>query len=374
MNLRRERNAHRILPWITLLGVLLSACGGGGDGASPDPATPGTPATDTSSLAYKDLLDNATTSLSITTSGERDPATENVRIFALVKDQDGTPVFFLNKYNFGVQLNPGTAPRAVNPSQIVLSTEESSDRLVALVLDSSGSMAALDVNSGLTRLQAAQAAARLYVENMSDGDYAAVVTFSTTARIVQGLTNSKSSLIDAIDSLAPTDATNFGDAITSAVEAVGSRPGKRAMILLTDGDDTVDAKYSGDPSVWFGKADSTRYQGLLAAQTNDFRIYTVSLGVDISDIGKADLQTFADQTGGTYYAAPTTSSLETPFGQTIPGEIEALPPMETFVLTFPNPYPPTIGQSFDVPFRVLVSYQNANGALTRYNEGSYQVP
>ncbi|NTU59953.1 MAG: VWA domain-containing protein [Deltaproteobacteria bacterium] len=351
--------------------LLLAACGS--NGSSSDEVGSGAPAAETTSLAYKDTSDTVTTSVSLTASGERDAESGAARLYVMLKDQDGTALLFLNKHNFTVLIDPRTAPSTVPPANVTLTTATSSDRVVALVIDSSGSMSATDPTSGLTRLQAAQAAAKLYVENMVPGDYAAVVTFSDSAQIVQALTDDKALLNAAVDSLTPTGATNTGAAVSKAVEAVGSRPGKRAMILLTDGDDTVDS-VTGGPPLWRGNANSTRNQGLVAAQESDFRIYSVGLGTDLSDVGLADLNTYASETGGTYYAAPTTAALITPFSQTIPNEIADLPPMETYVLEFPNPYAPRAGQTLSVHYGVSVSYETGNGTLTDYFAGTYRVP
>ena len=82
MSLRRDRNCCISL-CVILLALMSAGCG---SGYSPDHAGSGTPAPDNSGLAYKDMSDTATTAMSLTTSGLRDPDTNDARIFALVKD------------------------------------------------------------------------------------------------------------------------------------------------------------------------------------------------------------------------------------------------------------------------------------------------
>lgn len=353
-------------------GFGLAACGT--DEYSPSAPKDGEPSPEEPFLGYVDPGDTATTSIGLTTSAEYDADQNLARIYAMVRDQDGTPLTTLNKDNFSLTLTSPSASGAVPSDSVSFATEASAEEVVALVLDSSGSMSASanpgDPNDPTTRLQAGQAAARSFVENMGSGR-AAVVTFNTDARTVQPLTDDQELLFNAIGSLAANGATNFGAAVGEAVRAVGTRPGKRAMILLTDGDDTSDP-VTGDPTVWLTNPTSSRYQGLKLAKENSFRIYTVSLGSDISDVGTADLQTFAAETGGQYFAAPTTASLATAFGVTIPDEISRLEPITTYVLSFVNPVSPRSGRA--VSYRASVFYEGANGWFFDKSPGTYLFP
>ncbi|MBI5017422.1 MAG: VWA domain-containing protein [Deltaproteobacteria bacterium] len=364
---------------LTILFLAVGLCACGGNESNPGPAEQGTVTPESPFLGYTDLNDATVTSLHLTTSSEYDPDANQVRIFALLKDQDGASLFppdhDFNTHNFYVTLNTSMSPVNVPSDVVGLSIEASNDQVVALVLDSSGSMSGRanpqDPTDATTRLGAGQGAARLFLSKMGATDRAAVVTFSDSARTVQPLTGDAELLGQAINSLTATGATNFGAAIGEAVRAVGTRPGKRAMILLTDGDDTIDT-ITGGPDAWLNNPTSTRYQGLLLAKQNDFRIYTVGLGADISSVGEADLRTFAAQTGGTYFPAPSTGSLDNVFGSTIPQELSGLAPVETYVLSFQNPVPQRRGK--DVAYRVTAFYVNANGNLYDKSPGTYRFP
>jgi len=146
--------------------------------------------------------------------------------------------------------------------------------------------------------------------------------------------------------------------MTEAVRAVGARPGKRAAILLTDGDDTVDP-VAGGPDVWLNDSASTRLQGLNLLRRSAMVVYTVGLGADLSPTGLADLQLIAQETGGEFFQALTATDLLDAFGTVIPAEIEALDPVRTYLLTFPNTVPPQLlGPAVTVAMVMNVVYEN----------------
>ncbi len=366
------RGKVRLTLFAALVGGLLTGGWGcGTDEYAPDPARYAPGDADTSSPAFQDLTDTAVTALGLTFSLEYDGELDRVNVYARVEDQNGTFIGTLNKYNFVVVLDPRTAPKTVDPEDQDLDTVTSQNRVVALVIDSSGSMTAT-TETGESRIQVAREAAKLFVSLMNPGDQVAIVDFDDDARVVQQLTDDQSALNDAIEKFTADGATNLGAALTEAVKAVGTRPGKRAVVLLTDGDDTVDAVVGG-PDVWLNDPTSTRYQGLKLARENDLVVFTVGLGSELSEIGIADLRTFAEQTGGQFFQAPTASDLLTAFGQTIPDQVAALTPLETYLLSFPNPIPAIAGKDVDVRVRVGVTYRNANGLLTDKFEATYTV-
>jgi Mg-chelatase subunit ChlD len=367
MSSERSKTRTVLLGW--LAAVVLAACG---SEHAPDPLTAvGRESTAETDLAFKDPTDSLVTSIDLSTSLAYESDTNGVRIFALVRDQEGELVPGLNRHNFTVVLNPKTADRAVPPGDTALDMTASEERVVALVMDSSGSMTAT-TDTGLTRMQVAKEAGSLFVSLMSPGDRTSVVDFDDSARVVQQLTDDQDALQTAIAGFTAEGATNIGGALTEAVRAVGTRPGKRAAILLTDGDDTVDS-VQGGPDVWLTDPSSTRFQGLKLSKESKLVVYTVGLGTDLSEQGLADLRTIASETGGTFFAAPTAADLLTAFGETIPGELDALPPMETYLLTFTNPVPRLPGKLIDVPVFISVEYENASGVHRSQFDATYTI-
>jgi Mg-chelatase subunit ChlD len=353
-----------------VLAAFLSGCGS--DEYNPGPAgATAVEQQETPDLAFRDLNDVARTLLTLTTSQSYDAANNTVDVFGLVLDQTGTFFQNLNQYNFSVVVEPKIAPKAIPAEDTTLSLTVSDDRVVALVIDSSGSMSST-TETGESRMEVAKDAANLFVDLMAGGDQTAIVDFDSDARIAQALTDDTAKLKAAIATFSADGATNLGGALTEAVRAVGTRPGKRAAILLTDGDDTVDT-VAGGPDVWLNDPSSTRLQGLNLARENNLVVYTVGLGTDLSETGVADLQTFATETGGTFFQAPTASALNTAFGVTIPAELDTQAPMETYLLTIPNLVPALQGRGMNVPIRISVRYENGTGVLFAKFDGTYTV-
>lgn len=355
---------------------LSCACwwGCGADEYAPSSAKQGARAEEQVDLSFNDLTEDVTSRIQMVSSVRYDENSNQVDILASIKDQDGNSfvaVRQLNRHNFIVALNSSVLPRAVETEEPVF--ELSNDNFVAIVVDTSGSMSASSNPDDLTsptRLDVAKQAAKLFVSLMSTGDQTAIVRFDTGASIVQPMTDNAADLEAAIDSLDLAGATNIGDAISEGVRAVGAQPGKRAIVLLTDGDDTVDTILGG-PDVWMNNNSSVRWKALSQAIDNELIVYTVGLGNGLSETGIADLETIAAETGGSFFPAPTVSALLDAFGNIIPGELSALPPIEVLVLSFENPLRAPLGKSLMVPLNLILTYQNKLNLHKVKTSGSY---
>jgi VWFA-related protein len=369
--------------------AIVAGCGigsVGGDDPGPVPEGPLVPDAFLSA-APKNLADNTTTRVTLTTSLDFDADANRVNIFALPKafagpdDIAGTVIQGLTRNSFSVILNAKNAPKSFDASSLTVDTETSNARLVGLVIDQSGSMTATVPGEGQTRMEVAKAAAERFVALMTGTDQSALVAFSTDARLAQQLTADQDALNAAIAKLAPEGNTNIGDAITEGVRAVGTRPGKRAVILLTDGGDTVDP-VTGGPGAWNQNKDSKRYQALKLAKENGLPVYTVGFGLDVEvptddqRIAIDDLNFFASETGGTAFFVNSAAELERAFAETIPGEIDAMEPLETYRISFANPVTPSSSsakRTVVVPVRTGVGYVTANGLFNAKFSGSYLV-
>ncbi|MBE0618296.1 MAG: hypothetical protein IH608_10275, partial [Proteobacteria bacterium] len=162
-----------------------------------------------------------------------------------------------------------------------------------------------------------------------------------------------------------------------AVKAVGIQPGKRAVVFLTDGADTVDgapAGVLGEWPLWEGQDASLRWQAL--EKLVDYELIAYTIGFGEAAIGAdADLQAFADETGGRFYPAATADELTEAFDATrpdsIPAEIEALAGVTSPFVSFPNEYSSARGP---VGVELLLSFENANGKMTATSLGTYTIP
>lgn len=107
------------------------------------------------------------------------------------------------------------------------------DAAVMLCVDTSGSMSSTDVRP--TRSEASRAAARAFINHLPDGTKVGIVTFATSAVVIQPLTRDRQVALDAVDRIpAPNGATAIGDALALAAQQLPAH-GHRAVVLLTDG-------------------------------------------------------------------------------------------------------------------------------------------
>jgi Mg-chelatase subunit ChlD len=181
---------------------------------------------------------------------------------------------------------------------------------VVLVHDVSSSMLENNTPSGQTRLQAAQAAAITFVNELTGTDRAGIVVYSDTARLVLSLTTDIDTAVDAIseDLEARSGwASNVGDGIKSGYEELitstryHSRTVK-AMVLLSDGGANRPEPPSAAEQHALKQAEAAGECGIL--------IYTLGFG-DADKINEELLQTIAYTTGGEYYHSPDDTDLGT---------------------------------------------------------------
>lgn len=189
---------------------------------------------------------------------------------------------------------------------------------VILAFDVSGSMAATDLAP--TRIDAAKAAARRFVERQPSTVKLGVVAFGESGLVMQQPTSDTAAVLAAVDRLTPRGGTSLGRGISSALSAIVGRPvqlddttgsvealgpdlgyhGSAAMILLSDGENTAEP----DP------VDVAEI-----ASTAGIKVYPIGLGspdgtvltIDgfqvATALDEALLQQIASTTNGRYYPA-----------------------------------------------------------------------
>ncbi len=178
------------------------------------------------------------------------------------------------------------------------------DAAVVLCIDTSGSMNATDVQP--TRWDAARNAARTFMRQLSAGTRLAVVTFASSAELIQPLTSDRDQALTALDRIPPADgATAIGDALMLASRQLPAG-GHRAIVLMTDGVNNRGA----DP-----------LQAADAVAARHIPIYTVGIGTSDSGLlipGTAEpaqldedsLHAIAQSGGGAYARVSDAASLE----------------------------------------------------------------
>jgi Ca-activated chloride channel family protein len=209
------------------------------------------------------------------------------------------------------------------------------DGTVILAFDVSGSMAATDVAP--TRMEAAKAAAKAFVERQPSTVRIGVIAFSDSGLSVQVPTDDGTQVVAAIDRLAPERGTAIASGILTSLSAIaideagsgagyytnpslsptGPQPSptplpagqfrSAVIVLLTDGENNQNP----DP-----------LQAARAAADRGVRIYPVGIGTAAgatleidgfrvhSQLDEATLQQIADLTHGTYYTASDPEGLD----------------------------------------------------------------
>jgi len=203
---------------------------------------------------------------------------------------------------------------------------------VLLAFDVSGSMAADDMQP--TRMEAAKAAARDFVQRQPPGVQIGVVAFSDSGFAVQTPTNDQEAILASINRLTPTRGTSLANGILASLNAIAADVGQAPLlysnltpeptatptpvpqgtytpaviVLITDGENTV----SPDPLA-----------AAQAAAERGVRIHTVGIGTAAgallhidgftvhTQLDEAMLQQISQLTEGVYYNAENEQDLHT---------------------------------------------------------------
>ena len=200
-----------------------------------------------------------------------------------VFDDEGKGIEGLDKGNFALTEEGIDESIDVTPVSGV-----SSNINVALVFDRSGSMG--------YSIEDAKTAAKTFVDNFENLDRSALVSFASYVQINLPFTfmdtDGKNTIKSKIDSLLADGLTALVDGCLEAVNMAAAEVGVKTVVVFTDG---VENNSSHD------------LQDLVdAAVAANVPIYTIGLG---SSVDEAFLIEIADNTGGSYYYAPTSSDM-----------------------------------------------------------------
>ncbi len=204
--------------------------------------------------------------------------------YLTVRDIDGNTVGGLTEDNFEVYEDD---TREL-PITVVEITDATDGVSVVLVIDRSTSMLG-------QRITDAKAAAQHFVNLMTEKDQAAVVSFANTPRLDITFTSDKTALHAAIEQIFAQGGTAVYDALIRAVDEIEPVSGRRAIILMTDGEDKH----------------STRTLDQAIARAVEVNVPVYTIGLDVGSTEKIELGRIADETGGQFYDSPSSSDLAT---------------------------------------------------------------
>jgi Ca-activated chloride channel family protein len=204
-----------------------------------------------------------------------------VNVFTNVTDATGAVVGGLNKDDFAVTEDG-------RPQKISVFEHQSELPLnLVLAIDTSGSVH--------KDLPLEQDAARKFVHALlRPQDQISLMEFSTLVRPIVGFTNQASRIDHGLANLRGGDATALYDAIYMGSRSLMNKPGRKVILLVTDGGDTA-------KSISYADALEEALRGeVMVYSIIDVPIYA-SAGRDTG--GEHALITLAEQTGGKYFYA-----------------------------------------------------------------------
>jgi VWFA-related protein len=244
-----------------------------------------------------------------------------------------------------------------------------------LVLDRSGSMKdPAEETDRITKMQALHRAAGRFVDLMRPGAQTTLLSFSDRVDQPQAFSANKVRLKQDILRLQPKGQTALFDAIYTALETLdGARPpGKRAVVVLTDGFDNrsrrrveevvARARQAEIPLHLLGlgapgELDELVMQEMAQATggtyhhaRNEQKLFEIfeNLAIQLHDDGidEPALRTLAEETGGKYYPARDISRLPLIYEELVQ-ELQ-----KTYTVTFPSYRQTHDGTSRDIDIRV----------------------
>ena len=205
-------------------------------------------------------------------------AAERVTVAVVARDGNGRPIRGLSATDFEVT-DDGQFRHILDFRNDV------SPISVGLLLDSSGSMRIGE------KLERASQVSHFLLSSMSDGtDEAALFVFDKVVRTAQPFTSDFDKVLSSFDSVNPWGSTSLFDAIADTAQQVSKRPGRRALIVLTDGVDT--------------SSQLTPQQVSGIASGIDMPVYVIAVDTTATE---GDLTNLARWSGGTLYGVANTA-------------------------------------------------------------------
>jgi Ca-activated chloride channel homolog len=204
---------------------------------------------------------------------------ERVTVAVVVRDRNGRPMRNLSEADFEVT-DDGQF------REILDFRNDVSPVSIGLLLDSSGSM---HIGGKLDR---ASEVGHLLLSSMTEGnDEAALFVFDKAVRTLQPFTSELDRVRSSFASVHAWGSTSLYDAIAETAQQLSTRPGRRAMVVLTDGVDT--------------SSQLTPQEVSGIASAIDMPVYVVAVETSVTEGG--DLTNLARWSGGMLYGVSNAS-------------------------------------------------------------------
>lgn len=253
-----------------------------------------------------------------------------VEVYASVVDAGGQPVRGLTAADFEI-VEDG------RPESISAFAAGDFALTVALALDRSFSMAGRP-------LETVKAAARSFLTALRPADQSVVIGIGSQVSVLAPVRETRAGQVAAVGALSAWGTTALHDAIISAIDTVDGSTGRRALVILSDGDD----RYS----------EASAAETLARARRSNVMVYPVALGKSRPPLF-AELSTL---TGGRSYHAPNLEGLDRML-QTIAAQLR-----DQYLLGY-SPSRPTVSGSDE--WRSIVVRVKKPGLSVRARDGYY---
>lgn len=172
-----------------------------------------------------------------------------VEVYAAVVDARGNPVTGLTRADFTVLEDGMPQPlSAFAAGDFPLS--------VAIGIDRSFSMTRV--------LPTELSAARTFLGDLRPQDQSTLIAIGSEIETLAPLSSDRAAQLRALDALRPWGTTGLHDAIVASIDAIQPAKGRRALVLLSDGNDRYSTASAGD--------------ALDRARKSDVMIYPVAIG------------------------------------------------------------------------------------------------
>ena len=253
-----------------------------------------------------------------------------VEVYASVVDAKGQPVRGLTRDDFEV-LEDGV------PQPLAAFTAGDFPLTAAVALDRSFSMAGRP-------LAAAKTAAKAFLQALRPTDESLVLAIGSQVSLVAAADVPRREQMAIVDALSSWGTTTLHDAIVLAIDSVDAAKGRRALVILSDGDD----RYS----------DATAQEAIARARRSNVMVYPVALG-------KARPPLFAELatlTGGRSYHARDLKGLDQTLTQ-IAAQLR-----EQYLVGYSPSRPPVAGTN---EWRTITVRVKKPGVTVRARDGYY---
>ncbi|MGE0448288.1 MAG: VWA domain-containing protein [Vicinamibacterales bacterium] len=220
-------------------------------------------------------------------------ATQIVSLFATVTDAQNRLVPDLAREDFQVFDND-------KPQELVVFESEHQPITVVIMLDTSASMTA--------SIALLKAAAEQFIIRLLPDDKASVGAFNDKIELSAQFTNDRDALITDLRDLDYGNGTRLYDGVAEALDQLHGIPGRRVVLVFTDGDDTASRVSRG--------------KILDRARLEEVMVYAIGLESEFFDGARvvrtrpdSSLKRLADETGGGYFELKKTADLGPTFSR-----------------------------------------------------------